>query len=55
MSATAEVLLALGALGAYLGLGVWAPWKDSDHPFWWLILIGICGYAALSFVVPLAR
>lgn len=47
------ILLAAVGLGAYLALGMWAPWKDSDQPELWLLLAGVCGYGALWFGLPL--
>ena len=49
------ILLAGVALIAYLALGVWSPWKDSDYPGLWLILTGACGYVALWFAAPVFR
>lgn len=51
----AEALLASGALVAYLALGVWSPWKDSDHPGFWLVLTGICALAFVTFGARLTR
>jgi hypothetical protein len=49
------LLLAALALAAYFALGLWAPWKESDYPGLWLILTGVCAYAALWFGLPLGR
>lgn len=55
MSGMAETLLTFGALVAFLALGVWSPWKNSDHPLWWLVLTGICALAFVTFGVRLTR
>ena len=49
------ILLGGAALVSYFALGLWEPWKDSDHPGQWLVLMAGCGYAALWFAAPLFR
>lgn len=47
------IVLAVLALVGFLGLGVWSPWGDSDHPGLWLALTGACAYAFVVFGVRL--
>lgn len=49
------ILLTGAALVAFLGLGVWSPWRDSDHPGLWLALTGICALAFIAFGAHLGR
>jgi hypothetical protein len=49
------ILLAGVALVSYFALGLWSPWKDSDHPGRWLILAAGCAFAFLWFAAPLFR
>lgn len=47
------IVLAGVALVGFLGLGVWSPWRDSDHPGLWLALTGICALGFMAFGVRL--
>lgn len=49
------ILLTGVALVAFLALGVWSPWKNSDYPLLWLALTGICALAFIALGARLTR